>query len=403
MKVLHFIPNLKVTAGLGYLKYKSSLLEDMSERVEVHLLTEDASCLPAGSRVVVHKYSPAKLFVGMENRSLKKLLLSLQPDVVHIHACWNLSAYHLLKLCMQERIHTVLTLDHGMAKWNMSRHYWLGKLPMLMMFQRYMVSHAGAVHAVSGQEADTLRSHDAAMDRVVEADAFNLVGGMTVSDMTDRLLMLYVKVADTTPFIRLTENERRLEDVLLQIGVNHGRIEVPINEGAPSHDINEASWRRIFIHADDEGILDYLKTGISVMGLSVPDMDVTKIDRFALRKTATGRQRNIKVDKLGRDESLSEIERDLCKTVIEVLWKIRRNRAHRADFVKLYLALRFNDYDEEKVWYKMRRMRNGRDVQRLLCILGKRYGLGEGFMFAVPLDDSGTRKLEKKLFKSYIQ
>ena len=400
MKVLHFIPNLKVTAGLGYLKYKLPLLEDMSERVEVHLLTEDASCLPAGSKVVVHKYSPAKLFVGMENRSFKKLLLSLQPDVVHIHACWNLSAYHLLKLCVRKRIHTVLTLDHGMAKWNMSRHYWIGKLLMLMMFQRYMVSHAGAVHAVTGQEADTFRT----IDRVVEVDAFNLFGGMTVCDMTDRLLMLYIKVADTTPFVQLTENELRLEDVLLQIGVNHGRVKVQVNDGVPSlNDINEVSWRRMFIHADDEGVLDYLKTGISVMGLSMPDVDVTKIDRFALRNTKAERRRRVKVDKLNRDESLSEIERDLCKTVIDVLWKIRHNCVHRKDFVKLYLALRFNDYDEEKVWQKMCSMRNGRDAQRLLCILGKRYGLGEGFMFTEPLDDSVTHKLEEKLFKSYIQ
>ncbi len=400
MKVLHFIPNLKVAAGFGYLKYKLPLLEDMSERVEVHLLTEDASCLPAGSKVVVHKYSPAKLFVGMENRSFKKLLLSLQPDVVHIHACWNLSAYHLLKLCVRKRIHTVLTLDHGMAKWNMSRHYWIGKLLMLMMFQRYMVSHAGAVHAVTGQEADTFRT----IDRVVEVDAFNLFGGMTVCDMTDRLLMLYIKVADTTPFVQLTENELRLEDVLLQIGVNHGRVKVQVNDGVPSlNDINEVSWRRMFIHADDEGVLDYLKTGISVMGLSMPDVDVTKIDRFALRNTKAERRRRVKVDKLNRDESLSEIERDLCKTVIDVLWKIRHNCVHRKDFVKLYLALRFNDYDEEKVWQKMCSMRNGRDAQRLLCILGKRYGLGEGFMFTVPLDDSVTHKLEEKLFKSYIQ
>lgn len=414
MKVLHFIPNLKVAVGLEYLKYKLALLDDMAERVEVHLLTADASCLPVSSSVVVHKYSPAKLFVGMERRSFSKLLLSLKPDIVHIHTCWNLSAYNLLKLCVRSRIHTVLTLDHGMERWNMSHRYWISKLPMWIMFQRYIVINAGAVHAVSGQEADMIRNNGfyhgyllkrVVIDRMVKVEAFNLVGGMAVRDMTDKLLMLYMKVADTTPFIQLTEDERRLEDVLLQIGVNFGRIDVPISEDLLTllRSMDIISWRRIFLHANDEGVLEYLKTGMSAKKILIPDIDIAQIARFDKHNPKGGKQRSVKFNELYRGGFLSDVERDLCKTVVEVMWKIRQNRVHRKDFVKLYLALRFNDYDEEKVWKKMNSMHLGLETERLLCILGKRYGLGEGFMFAEPLDDKGTRKLEEKLFKSYIQ
>ena len=65
--------------------------------------------------------------------------------------------------------------------------------------------------------------------------------------------------------------------------------------------------------------------------------------------------------------------------------------------------LRSNEYDEDLVCNKLKTMKMLDSASRLLQIMKERYALGEGFMFADPLDDNGTMKMRKKLFKSRIQ
>ena len=69
----------------------------------------------------------------------------------------------------------------------------------------------------------------------------------------------------------------------------------------------------------------------------------------------------------------------------------------------MYRKLRFEDYDEDLVYGKIRGLGLAKDAARLFKIMEERYGLGQGFMFADPLDDKGTMKLREKLFKSEIQ
>ena len=417
MKVLHFIPNLNAVSASCMLRYKVTLLEHMSRRVEVHLLTSEKADVQLG-RTVIHTYSPIRLLTRKGKKRLNKMLSSINPDVVHIHACWNPSAYRLFRICERNNIQTVLTFDRKLEKWHLTYHYWPHKLLKILRYQRYMFSRADAMHAVNAQEcADIsrlswfpwLNRKRNVNDRIAMINIFTLVNGMTVSDMCDSLLSLYQKVVDTSPFFRMTDDERHAEDLLLVAGASMDNALIPVTEDdiAKMCELDGNSWRRIFIHAHDENVLNYVEVGLRRLGMSVETLDVEEIERFRLNDDDIAKtdkaERNPKIRKLKSDESMPALEHDICQAIVTTTLKVKRLQVTRADFVDLYQKIRFNDYDEDLVVSKLKALSMDKKSARLLQILKERYLLTDGFMYAEPLDDKGTARLRQKLFKSRIQ
>lgn len=411
VKVLHFIPSLKSAAGPGLSDYKVPLLTCMAGKADVTVVTCDAG------KAGMAGCSTVELGRWRRGRGFRKILTEAAPDVVHIHACWNRAAATLFKECGSLHVPTVLTLDHGLDSWHAVRNCWLRKLPMWFMFQRGMLERAGAVHFVTAQECDRfmrlgrhprLKAVESLNARTAVIGAFNITGGVTVEDMADGLLALYGKVADSAPFFRMTSDERLAEDRLLAISLEGGLGRgVSGGDKALLESLGVKSWRRILIHAYDEGVYDCIRDAIGRSCAESPCVDVENIDRFDMNAANGAGGRAVSESRaalrLKSDAALPDFECGLCVMLCTLILKVRRACARRSDFVRLYKMLRFNEYDEALVNVKMRSLGLGGDSARMLQILKERYGLGEGFMFADPLDDKGTAELRKKLFKSGIQ
>ena len=246
-------------------------------------------------------------------------------------------------------------------------------------------------------------------DRVVEIDAYNVANGTDLKDMVRGLLRLYRKVADSSPFPQMTEEERLVEDKLMMLGVNASRLDMGQISGevvSLTHSFDEKSWRKVLLHSADEGILDYVKSGMAKVGIQ-PSINPYSIERFSLRKddndTRSKVARNSKLLSLKKDGALSGFELELCECLVSVILMVRRSCVHRSDFVKLYEMLRFNEYDEDFVEEKINKLGLGDETASLFQIMKERYGLGEGFMFAEPSNGRETEKLRLKLSKSDIQ
>jgi len=416
MKILHFIPNLHTLAGSNIFQYKPVLLRSMSESADVHLLT----CRPVKEQlntVNIHICSVIKLLFLTGRSSLGRQLSSINPDIVHIHACWSLTAYRLYKWCVKNRKPVVLTVDRQLEPWHVLHRYWLCKLPMLLMFQRYMIRHADALHAVTAQEENFFRSGNVPYrlscgglnERIGQICIPCQPGMMSTKDMSGAMIRFYRKVLDSRPFISMTETDKRAEDILLACGMSQNEKAVHISDEEKllfkSLDIN--SWRRILLHSNDEGILDEVRKGCEVLSVSIPPVNVSTAERFPYNVSYDENKKNdsyeSKARKLGTDENLSGIELDICVMLMSVLSKIRHSQIKRADLAGLYRVLRFSDYDETQLAMKTRELKMHKSVARILQILKERYALGEGFMFLEPLSDRSTKQLRKELFKSDIQ
>lgn len=416
MKVLHFIPNLDTEVGSNIFRYKPALFGSMSERAEVHVLTLNKINETLGT-ATVHCCSAADLIYLNKRSALAKQLLEINPDVVHIHAGWNFAAYMLQHWCVKNRKPVVISLDKRLEPWHIRRHSPV-KLIKFVLFQRYMLRHADAIHSVSEQESKRLLrlgfplklvSRATLNDRIGQVRIFNQTATMTAEDMSAAMIRLYRKVLDSRPFLSMTATDRHAEDLLLEIGVAEGRAVTSFSEqeiaDVRSLDLN--SWRRILLHAADQGILDMVKSSCSQYNLSLPPVDVKNAERFTYCGEAKDRGektfRERKTAMLKADKQLSGTELDICIKIVDVLAKAKSMRIKRADLSDLYQTLRFNDYDETLTADKIHKLKIDRPTSRLFEILKERYGLGEGFMFLEPLSDRKTKQLIKNLFKSDIQ
>lgn len=417
MKILHFIPNINTVAGSNIFQYKPALLSSMSESADVHLLTLRPVHEPLGG-TTIHDRSNIGLFFNLGNTALDKLMSDVKPDIVHIHACWSLTAYKIHRWCVENRKPVVITVDRQMESWHIRRHYWLCKLPKSLLFQHYMIKRADAIHAVTAQEEKYLlrlgwhpkiMSRSTLNDKIGLVRIFSQVNFMSAKDMSGALIKLYRKVLDSHPFMAMTKNENKAEDLLLIAGMSNGKT--VINHSGEetsilrSLDIN--SWRRILLHSADEDILDTVRKGCNLCNVSTPPVDVEAADRFPRHKSYSANNKKTFPKSVSRrlriDKELSGTELDICETLVSLLSKIRSSQVKRADFANLYKALRFNEYNETLLAKKVHEYKIEKTTARLFQILKERYGLGEGFMFLKPLSDRKTKQLKKNLFKADIQ
>lgn len=414
IRVLHFIPSLEAVSGSYLSDYKPALLTSMADKADVVVFTCCAGNVALG-RATINICPVSVVMSGKCRRRFRQTLTVVRPDVVHIHACWNYLGGVLADECARLHIPTVITLDRKLEDWHFRHHFWLCKLPELIMFQRRMLRKAGALHFITEQEMSDfkrfgwlpgLKAEKPLNTRAVTICPFNITGGVSVDGMVDRLLALYQKVADSAPFNRMTDDERWAEDRLLAVSLLGRELaEVTDKDIALLRSLGGSSWRRILIHAYDEGVSDNLYEGLRLIGMSVPAIAAGTIDRFAREGHDVPKDvsTNVKIVRLMSDTDMPEFERGLCVGIVELLLKIKYACAHRSDFMQLYNRLRFNDYDEDLVNSRICGLGLGKDVARLFMIMKERYGLGEGFMFTDPLDDKGTKKLRNQLFKSEIQ
>lgn len=417
MKVLHFIPNLEAVKRSPLLSYKVALLASMSGKADVTVLTCNAGKVSLDG-IEIKECLASAVVIGRGRRRLRRLLTAMRPDVVHIHACWNHVAGVLFRECARLKVPTVLTVDRRLESWHVKRHYWSGKLPMSVMFQRRMLKDAGALHFITQQEQarfeyfgwhPLVKASHPINTRTVTISPFNITAGTSAETMVGSLLALYQKVADSAPFNQMSDDERKVEDLLLGISLSdNGRVTISDGDISLLRSIDGKSWRRILIHSYDENISENVYEGLRQAGMPIPAVAAGTLDRFALRACdAGGKPKDVssdaKIARLMSDKSIPQLERGVCVELVGLLLKIRYGYAHRSDFVRLYRKLRFEDYDEDLVYGKIRGLGLAKDAARLFKIMEERYGLGQGFMFADPLDDKGTMKLREKLFKSEIQ
>ncbi len=415
MRVLHFVPSLKAVMDSAVMGYKAALFEAMARCADVMVLTMRGSG-PVGNVKVLTCPSSVSLPWRMR-RFFNGRLAEFRPDIVHIHACWSVAAYCAFLECRRKGIPVVVTLDRQLEDWHVRRRYWLCKLPALLLFQHRMLSRVGALHFVCGQEFSrfssfgwhpSLKAGVSLNARTVVIEPFSLSAGESADDMCRRMLSFYRKVVDSDPFGRMDISQLKVEDTLLAIGM-WGVSTSSGSLGAPDamKCLDAEAWRRICLHAYDEGILDYVAYGMKALGIGMPFADVGAVERFSPVPAGNG---GVGFAPGNRDSggtkdgaAVPGLEDALCAEVSAFLAGIRRGVVRRADFVRLCQTLRSADYDEDAVCCRLGRLGLLSDAARLMQIMKERYGLTEGYMFTDPLDDRRTGVLRRKLFKSKIQ
>lgn len=347
-------------------------------------------------------------------KELRNAISNVRPTIVNIHGCWSLAAWRAARQCKKYRIPYIITPHRQLEPWHIADRYWLQKLPMLAIFQKRMVQDAGAIIASTNQEKDNLTTLSLIPAYKRRKPLNANVAAITAAspDTTADEGALYQKVEDTQPFTAMDSNEIEAENILLRIGLAQDNLSRTLSEDEYKRvkELSDDSWRRILLHANDEGIIAEIRVGADILRLSHAETAITDIQRFNIAtakdlkplKKDRAMMKPLHLEEVSDEEKASANDVLVMTVMLNLRHEIAKKRVSKRHIADTYSVLRFTDYDEDKVKRCLKRLNMLTFTRRILCILSEEMGLQEGFTPFATLDDRGTAKLRHALYMANI-
>lgn len=389
MVILQFIPQTDMK-NTDMERYLSMLTEGLRRHAEVHC---------------THSF-----------KEFRQAAKTTRPDIVHLHACWNITGYRVQHWTNSHLIPLVLSLHGQMLPWHLHKHYWTQKLPLLIGYQRHAICQAEALQVASGMEYQKMKDTNWTPRLALIKNPI-ITHDISPEELALQMMVLYNKVIDSNSFRLMTAAEKNAESTLLRVGLAEDDLSAQLSQ--QEIDLLKAltndSWRKILIHAYDEETLDAVKKGAQKMQLHLKDTDVGSLDRFAqkLEKT-TGELESTKtltknpitknaLDNIRSDEKPSETDMQGAMMLLNIDYEIRHRTLIRRHLNELYRFLRFQSYNEDKLVRMLNTLKLTDFTASLLQILSETLGLEEGFMPLDPAENQRTNQLRKTLLKTNVQ
>lgn len=381
MRVLHYIPQKEMSAGF-LAEYLSLLNTALSKTAEVDVV-----------------YSLAQF---------KKKIREQRPDIVHIHACWNITGYRVQQLAVKEHLPHLLSLHGKMQPWHLKDHFYLQKIPLLVLGQHRAIAKADAIQVDGAMEMKRMTAIHW-NERLGQIDNALITKTITQEEMAERMTALYQKVIDSNAFFLMTDEEKRAEQYLLQVGLSAAEA-----EEIDYPRLSDASWRRICLHAEEEGITDIVEEGSRQLQ-QPPLVDTNAIERFnptlpknkEMLETGQIRIKNpltkASFETIRKDEEPTEAELSVCQAIMNLSQELKQKTLSKRHLIDLYKVLRYTDYDEDKITRMLKHLKLFHFTESLLQILHDSLALQEGFMPFDPRNNKRTKKIIQSLHNLNIQ
>ena len=152
-KIIHYIPSIDRSCG-GTTEYVRLLAEKLGQQSELHVVTHTSQYPVEMEQCRVHYVH--KNILGAMKQEWMSLLNEVQPDIVHVHGCWDPQCAWVQKWSQVKGYQVILT-PHGMLEpWIMMRNYWIKKVPALILYQKKAIRKADYIHATAESEKENL-------------------------------------------------------------------------------------------------------------------------------------------------------------------------------------------------------------------------------------------------------
>ncbi len=328
-------------------------------------------------------------------------------DLVHVFGCWNKDAIRLLDTLYACHVPTIFSPLGGLQPWFVRQH----KGHLIFTTQRDAVRKALTVHVCGKLEYETFvslkwNSHVALIKNPV------LTSKVTFIEMSDQMSQLYQKVIDSYARLLLKQKSCKVIGRLLALGIDPtiGRDKKRLNNlSLLLKDMDEAEWRKVFLYASDERILDELILGLNRLQMDIPITDVSDVDRYAsdynYPNGALDGQKLLSRNPLTKSklndvfDSKNEREKSILVKLLNFKYEMEHQIAPMSHLADIYKIIRFSDVDEDKLKEAANSMGIQDFSQRLMAVLQDTLGLTEGFMPFIAKNDKIAQELTKVITK----
>lgn len=376
--VLHYIPNLTKSMGQAA-KSVQIVHAAMSDHVESHLFTGRAT-----------------------SRDFLKALKRFNPDVVHLHGCWNIQLAAAHRIASHYGI-PVITSPHGsLSPETIQKEFWKKRMPRILLYQFMTIRNSFTLIAMSQKEHDDLKAlgwrKRITTIPLATSDAER-------KGMVDSFCAIYQKVIDTVWRNRLKPVEQQCFWQLLSADVasEYTKPEIPEETAKMFSELTPANWKALQVYALDHGVHTRLLAGAKCLGISIEHIITQLPVRFDSKTrwhSETPKDVNPDIKAKYKDNalelSLAIKVHDLYNT-IQCLSHSDNCPHNIAHLLEIYEVMRWQYYDEAVFTEIIKEMGITSFASRLLAVIDQLFGLTIGFMPFDPKTDSSVSKLIQNL------
>ncbi|MCR5077017.1 MAG: glycosyltransferase [Prevotella sp.] len=351
----------------------------------------------------------AKVTTTSRTDDFRKIIKQENPDIVHIHACWNYQASLRTQWAARSGCAVVLSPHWGLDDRIRSHEQQATKFMKSLLYQYKTVHKVDAMLVTSEKERQTLLrlGWKKRIDVVPSSITDSSYSDTIMAQMT---IGFYKKVLDTRYQFAMTEMEKLAIPSLLHTGLTQESTHniMPSDQLLNLRSLNPEQWRRILLYADDEGIRDIIDRSIELIQLNVPNIVTADISRYkpmAPKEEQTlERKELISKSPISRQRLIDNThpEETVIRQIATMLFNIRliqrKGRLSLRHLADLYTVIRYNDYDEDRLQEVLHHMRISHFSRRIIQLLADKMHLEEGFMPISPLNDRGTRSITRQNF-----
>lgn len=381
MRIIHYIDNIK--AGNLLSDYFLRLTTAQKEYADVKTITQQGD--------------------------FKKLLADFQPDIVHIHTCWERKAATYANWAAKKHCAVVFSPHWALDEKARMTEQKSTKTVKTLLYQAKMVRGMDALLVTNEQERKEIlqlgwtKRIDVVQDSVLNSS-------LNDDEMAQQTISFYRKVLDTRYQFAMTAMEKDAVPSLLHVGLAQETTHnlLPSDQLLNLRSLNPEQWRRIFLYADDEGIREIVDNSISRLQLNAPTIDTAAIERFPLllpkETTSVDTDKVIGNQPMTRQRlsDYSNKEDAIIKKIATIIANTRQIERKKKLSLRLladlYTVIKYNDYDEDRLADALRHLRLYRYSRRIIQLLAEKVLLKEGFMPIPPRDDRKTKGIKRNNF-----
>ncbi len=320
---------------------------------------------------------------------VQQRLQSSHYDILHIHGCWRISSYLVVRQAIKNNTRIVISPHGQLNPWVIDKDYWKEKLPKRILFQRRIIQRAYAV-IIQGKIEEECFAKLGWNQRTVIVRNVLFTHSISRKEMASQIYGIYRRVMDSNPLKLMDTDTRRLTQQLIKTGVTGNRKW--LTEEILSQPDTLDKWRLLLCYAHQEQITDTIRRGLYIFGYDAPDLDIQKITYFLPDnfKQAETINKAIGLSFVSENDRLMATFRYISKLIDHRQLSIMH-------LVELDKELREHSCDEDALCDRLEEQHMMKLTGRIMAVLQHTTGLTEGFMPLPPRDDRVAKRICKQV------
>lgn len=315
----------------------------------------------------------------------RQLLKEMEPDIVHVHGCWQYGIARAASSAIKRGARLVITLHGQLEPWIIKQKGPQENICKTLLWQRKYIEQAYSIITLGKLELDNFKK--LGWNKRTE-EIHNAVITNTISEaaMCSKLFAVYQKVMDSNTLEQMNKDSELALAAIVKASITGDRRWLDGTQHL-QFDTKQINWRHLLVYAEHENIRNYIDYGINILGLSTPLIETKQINAYF-------------PDYYTKPLPIKELIGDYNGNENDYLMRIIRQINKQPlllHLIELTRELYRNTVNDEQLIDLLEEKGLASYTARLMQILQEQTLIDEGFMPIAPIDDKQTKHIRNLL------